>query len=451
MRLRSAIFAVLLFFPAPAGAQLSENDNGTQGMPGMNGGRMQGMQMGGDGLITMHPESFLQEIVRHGTSGTSAEPNSTPVPMLMTAKGVWMLMFHANAFVIDEQQSSPRGGNKFFSTNWFMGMAQRPLGPGVFTARAMSSLEPATVTQRRYPLLFQQGETAFGKPIVDGQHPHDFVMEIAALYDLRLGSRGLLSFYFAPIGDPAMGPVAYPHRASASEDPLAALGHHQEDSTHIADDVITVGLAYRIARIEASGFHGREPDENRWNIDQGKIDSWSTRLALQPGKNWSGQFSYARIKSPEAFFPNEDQGRMTASVQYNHPLHDGNWTSTILWGRTRSLQDGSIFNSYALESTVRFRVRNYAWTRIENADRSNELILGENPLPPNFQEQPIGRVQAYTFGYDRDIDLIPHVASALGVQVTAYGVGEKLKPAYGSRPAGIAVFVRIRPFSGDEK
>ena len=412
---------------------------------------MQGMQMGGDGLITMHPESFVQEIVRHGTSGTSAEPNSTPVPMLMTAKGAWMLMFHANAFVIDEQQSSPRGGNKFFSTNWFMGMAQRPLGPGVFTARAMLSLEPATVTQRRYPLLFQQGETAFGKPIVDGQHPHDLFMEIAALYDLRLGSKGLLSFYFAPIGDPAMGPVAYPHRASASENPLAALGHHQEDSTHIADDVITVGLTYRIARIEASGFHGREPNENRWNIDQGKIDSWSTRLTLQPGKNWSGQFSYARIKSPEAFFPNEDQGRVTASVQYNHPLHDGNWTSTILWGRTRSLQDNSIFNSYALESTVRFRVRNYAWTRIENVDRSNELILGENPLPPNFQEQPIGRVQAYTFGYDRDIDLIPHVASALGVQVTAYGVGEKLKPTYGSRPAGIAVFVRIRPFSGDEK
>jgi hypothetical protein len=451
MRLRSAIFAVLLFFPALAGAQLSENDNGTQGMPGVNGGRMQGMQMGGDGLITMHPESFLQEIVRHGMSGTSAEPNSTPVPMLMTAKGGWMLMFHANAFVIDEQQSSPRGGNKFFSTNWFMGMAQRPLGPGVFTARAMLSLEPATVTQRRYPLLFQQGETAFGKPIVDGQHPHDLFMEIAALYDLRLGSKVLLSFYFAPIGDPAMGPVAYPHRASASENPLAALGHHQEDSTHIADDVITVGLTYRIARIEASGFHGREPNENRWNIDQGKIDSWSTRLTLQPGKNWSGQFSYARIKSPEAFFPNEDQGRMTASVQYNHPLHDGNWTSTILWGRTRSLQDRSIFNSYALESTVRFRVRNYAWTRIENVDRSNELILGENPLPPNFQEQPIGRVQAYTFGYDRDIDLIPHVASALGVQVTAYGVGEKLKSTYGSRPAGIAVFVRIRPFSVDEK
>jgi hypothetical protein len=446
-----AILVSLFILPVIAGAQQSKNDADMQGMPGMDNGQMQGMQAGEDDLITMHPTTFLQEIVRHGTSGTSAEPDSTPIPMLMTKKEAWMLMFHANAFVVDEQQSSPRGGDKFFSTNWFMGMAQRPLGPGVFTARAMLSLEPATVTDRRYPLLFQQGETAFGKPIVDGQHPHDLFMEIAALYDLKLGSRGFLSFYFAPVGDPALGPVAYPHRASAAENPQAALGHHQEDSTHIADDVVTVGLAYRIARLEASGFHGREPDENRWNIDQGQIDSWSTRVTIQPGKNWSGQFSYGRIKSPEAFFPNEDQERITASIMYNRPLHNGNWTSTAVWGRTRSLQDNSIFNSYALESTVRFRTRNYAWTRIENVDRSNELILGENPLLPNFREQPIGRVQAYTFGYDRDIDLIPHVATALGAQVTTYGVANALKPIYGSRPVGVAVFLRIRPFSGNDR
>src|SRR5216683_1394593 len=450
MRHLIAMIGILLAIPGLAGAQQDgKKDDDMKGMPGMDGMQMPGMNMGGNELMTMHPETFLQEIVRHAGSGTSAEPDSTPVPMVMTTKGKWSLMFHANVFVLDEQQSSPRGGDKFFSTNWFMGMAQRPVGPGVFTARAMLSLEPATITGRQYPLLFQQGETAFGKPIADGQHPHDFIMEIAALYDLKLGSKGLLSFYFAPIGDPALGPVAYPHRVSASEDPVATLGHHQEDSTHIAEDVVTVGLAYRIARIEASGFHGREPDESRWNIDQGKIDSWSTRLTLQPGKNWSGQFSYGRIKSPEALFPNEDQERMTSSIQYNQPLHEGNWTSTALWGRTRSLRDNSIFNSYALESTVRFRVRNYAWTRIENVDRSNELILGENPLAPNFQEQPIGRVQAYTFGYDRDVDLIPHVASALGVQVTAYGVGGRLKPTYGSRPAGVVVFLRIRLFSGD--
>jgi hypothetical protein len=297
-------------------------------------------------------------------------------------------------------------------------------------------------------LLFQQGETAFGVPIADGQHPHDFIMELAASYDLKLREKSLLSFYFAPTGDPAIGPAAYAHRASAFENPVGTLGHHQEDSTHIADDVVTVGFTHGIARIEASGFHGREPDEFRWDIDQGKIDSWSTRLTVEPGKNWSGQYSYARIASPEALFPGENQERMTASVMYNRPFHGGHWASTALWGRTRSLQDNSIFNSYLFESTARFRVRNYAWTRIESAERSNELILGENPLPPGFQEQPIGQVQAYTFGYDRDIDLLPHLSSAIGAQFTTYGVAERLKPIYGGHPVGVAMFLRVRPFSG---
>ena len=417
----------------------------------MNQQQMPGMQMDGNGLMTMHPGNFVQETVHHGTSGTSAEPNSTPVPMLMTMKGPWMLMFHANVFLTDLQQTGPRGGDKFFSTNWFMGMAQRELGPGVFTARVMLSLEPATITRRRYPLLFQQGETAFGVPIADGQHPHDFIMELAAIYDLTLGKKTLLSFYFAPMGDPAMGPTAYPHRASAAENPVGTLGHHQQDSTHIADDVVTVGFTHGIVRVEASGFHGREPDEFRWDIDHGKLDSWSARLTLQPGKNWSGQYSYARIKSPEEVFPGEDQARMTASVMYNRPLNQGNWVNTLLWGRTRSLQDSSVFNSYLLESAVRFRVRNYAWTRMENAERSSELLLGENPLPPNFKERPIGRVQAFTFGYDRDFQVIPHLASAIGLQFTAYGVADNLKPIYGSHPSGVAFFVRLRPFSGEER
>lgn len=416
-------------------------------MPGCGETKTQDAQHDGDSM-TMQPENFVQSVLSHTGSGTSAQPISTPAPMLMTMKGSWTLMFHANVFILDEQQSSPRGGDKFFSTSWFMPMAQRKLGPGVFTARVMLSLEPATVTDERYPLLFQQGETAFGVPIADGQHPHDFIMELAASYDLKLGEKSLLSFYFAPTGDPAIGPAAYAHRASASENPVGTLGHHQEDSTHIADDVVTVGFTDSIARIEVSGFHGREPDEFRWDIDQGKIDSWSTRLTVELGKNWSGQYSYARIASPEAVFRNENQERMTASLMYNRPFHDGNWANTVLWGRTRSLQDNSIFNSYAFESTARFRVRNYAWTRIESAERSNELLIGENPLPPGFQEQPIGQVQAYTFGYDRDIDLVPHLASAVGAQFTTYGVPEPLKAIYGSHPVGVAVFLRLRPFSG---
>jgi hypothetical protein len=409
----------------------------------MSSGKPMTMNMSGEA------GGFAESIERHTSSGTSSEPNATPAPMLMTRRGDWMLMLHGNAFLADMQQTSPRGGDKLFSTNWFMPMAQRQWGPGQLTLRTMLSLEPATVTGRQYPLLFQQGETAFGKPIADGQHPHDFVMELGALYDWRLGEATLLSFYAAPVGDPALGPTAYPHRASALENPVGTLGHHQEDSTHIADDVITVGFTQGMVRLEASGFHGREPDEHRWQVQQGAIDSWSTRLTVQPGQDWSGQYSYGRLHSPEQLYPSEDQERMTASIMYDRPLGDGtrgNWASTAGWGRTRALQDGVIQNSYLFESTLRFAMRNYVWTRMEDVDRTTELLLGENTPPPGFEEEPAGRVQAYTFGYDRDIDLVPHLATALGAQVTAYTVGSRLEPVYGSDPMGVVVFLRIRPF-----
>jgi len=144
--------------------------------------------------------------------------------MLMATKGSWTFMFHGVAFLDDIQQSGPRGGDKLFSTNWLMPMAQRKLGKGVLTLRAMLSLEPATISQRRYPELFQQGETAFGLPIADGQHPHNFFMELAAAYDYKLSENTMLSFYAAPMGDPAMGPVAYPHRPLHRKTQLLRLG-----------------------------------------------------------------------------------------------------------------------------------------------------------------------------------------------------------------------------------
>jgi len=446
---RVPVIAAALLLIAFAGGAQQRTDATVRNMPGMTADQMANMP-------DMQAQTFIEEILHHDASGTSAQPNSTPVPMLMTKRDLWTLMFHANVFVVDQQQSSARGADKLFSTNWLMGMAQRQAGPGVFTIRTMLSLEPATVTGRQYPLLFQQGETAFGKPIADGQHPHDFIMELGVLYDVKLENHTLLSFYFAPVGDPAIGPAAYPHRASASENALAPIGHHQEDSTHIADDVITGGFTYRIARMETSGFHGREPGEFRWDIDQGRIDSYSVRLTVQPGQNWSGQYSYARIHSPEVLYPGEDQQRMTASVMYNRPLRIGNeansnWSSILLWGRTSAVGENAVFNSYLLESTLHFRVRDYAWTRIENAQRSNELILGENPLPPGFQEKPVGAVQSYTFGYDRDIGLVPHLASAVGAQFTTYGVPDRLQPIYGSHPLGVAIFLRLRPYSGETR
>jgi hypothetical protein len=408
-------------------------------MPGMEHKQMPALQMN----MNAQPANFVEAIRRHSTSGTSAEPNSTPTPMLMTMKGNWMLMFHGEAFLNVLQQSGARGSDKVFSTNWFMPMAQRQLGPATFTVRTMLSFELGTVTKRYYPELFQQGEIAFGKPIVDGQHPHDFIMELAALYDLKVGENGLLSLYFAPVGDPAMGPTAYPHRASASEDPIASLGHHLEDSTHIADEVITSGITYKIARFEASGFHGREPDEFRWDIDSGKIDSWSVRATVNPAQNWSAQYSFAHLTSPEALHPDEDIDRMTASVMYNRPFSWGNWASTLLWGRNRT-SDGLVWNGYLAESTLRFAERNYVWGRVENVDRTNELLFRNVLEPPNFKESIIGRVKAYTVGYDRDF-FFPHLAVAPGAQLTFYSTPDTLKAQYESHPVGAVVFLRIRP------
>ena len=181
--------------------------------------------------------SMLSTITQHETSGTSLEPDSTPRDMLMTVRGGWMLMLHSSGFLNYTAESGPRGRDRLFSTNWIMPMAQRELGPGTLTLRAMLSLEPATITRCEYPELFQFGETAYGNPIVDGQHPHNFFIELAALYDAKLGEQGLVSFYAAPVGDPALGPEAYPHRTSASEDPLPSkTGFFKKPKNNLTQD-----------------------------------------------------------------------------------------------------------------------------------------------------------------------------------------------------------------------
>src|SRR5436309_3513884 len=183
--------------------------------------------------MTMPGMAAMENTVGFLSSGTSVEPKITSesAPMIHTSLGNWTLMVHANGFVADTQQSGPRGKDKLFSLNWLMPMVSRDFGRQTVTLRTMLSLEPATVSQRRYPELFQSGETAYGLPIVDGQHPHELFMEIAGRYDFRVSERTRLFLYGGPLGEPALGPTAYPHRASASENVVAALGHHQQDST----------------------------------------------------------------------------------------------------------------------------------------------------------------------------------------------------------------------------
>jgi hypothetical protein len=386
------------------------------------------------------------------SSGTAFQPSAWPMPMLMNQVGDWHLMWMGQAFIVDTQQfGSSRAGDKFYSTNWGMLGAVHELGGGSVMLRGMISLEPATVTDRRYPLLFQTGETAFGKPIVDGQHPHDLFMELSIQYAHPLTEKATWNVYYAPVGEPALGPVAYPHRASAMELPQAALSHHWQDSSHIANNVLTGGISYAKIRIEASGFYGREPDENRWNIDFGRMDSWSTRLSVFPSKNWSGQVSVGRLRNPEQAHPG-DVVRTTASVHYVRPAANRNsWANSVIWGQDHKVGENRTVNAVLAESVVPIQRKNFITGRYEWSQR-DELFEDNHALADSLESktgQYAFKVNAFTLGYTRDIPLLRNVQSGLGFNVTTYAIDDTLKPYYGAHPWGVNVFARFRLKSAD--
>jgi hypothetical protein len=403
---------------------------------------------------------------------TLAEMGTAPMEMLSTGAGPWTLSLHGSAFGIYTAQSGPSGREKIFSTNFVAPEASRPLGPGTLTVHSMFSLEPATITNRQYPLLFQEGETAFGVPIVNGQHPHSFFMELAASYRIRLGERASLNFYGGPRGEPALGPTAYMHRISASENPIAPLGHHQQDSTHVATDVITAGFTYGPVTLEASGFHGREPGELRWGLEQGAIDSFSTRVTVAPTSRWSAQFSAGRLKSAEVVHALRPDLRTTASLLYVRPLASGgHWATTWLWGRNVDLSYTQLpglpvvphalrplhvvtvptrippytYNSYLFESTLFFHRTHWLWGRAENADRDSLLLYQQTPLLLLIDERRYARVQAYTGGYEYELPrALPWLATGIGGQITLFHAPPNLAPVFDANPVGVQLFLRMR-------
>ncbi|HEV1285811.1 MAG TPA: hypothetical protein VNU44_10880 [Bryobacteraceae bacterium] len=386
---------------------------------------MPGMNMPGP-MVDMNPAAMS---LMNLASGTSANPAAWNMPMLMTHLGSWNAMFMGMGYVVDTQQSGPRGGDKLYSPNAFMAAAEHRAGAkGAFQVDLMLSLEPATITGERYPLLFQTGETAYGRALVDAQHPHNFVMALGLHYAYEISENTTIDLYAAPVGDPALGPVAYPHRASAAELPEAPISHHLQDSTHISDDVVTVGISHKKLKLEASGFHGAEPGENRWIIQQGRIDSWSTRLWYFPTKDWAAQVSVGRLAHPEALEPG-DQLRSTASVSYTR----GGWSSSLIWGRVHDTANYRNLNSYLAESVVPVSRRNFITGRFELADK-DELF----PYTPTF------RIGAYTLGYTRDIALFSYVKTGIGANFSFYTLPDAIKPVYGGHPVGGNVFVRFR-------
>jgi hypothetical protein len=406
-------------------------------MPGMDMAEYHHMPAGMAG-----PETFFME----QSSGTAVQPQAWPMPMVMTAAGSWTLMWMGQAFLVDTQQTGPLGADKLYSTNWGMLGAAHRLGGGAVLLRGMLSLEPATITERRYPLLFQTGETAFGDPITNAQHPHDFVMELSVQYSHNVGEHATAALYYGVVGDPALGPVAYPHRASAMEIPQATLGHHWQDSTHIADNVVTGVLALRSLRFEASGFHGAEPDENRWNIDFGPMDSYSGRITFTPTSRWAAQVSAGHLTNPEAL-EHGDVVRTTASVEYVVPRPHNNWWATsLIWGRNWKTDAKYGSNAVLAETVFPVRDKNFITGRYEWSQR-DELFAANPALETQLITETGARwfdVNAYTIGYTRDLFTRHGAETGLGANVSLYGIPGTLKTYYGDHPMGVNVYLRVR-------
>jgi hypothetical protein len=373
-------------------------------------------------------------------SGTSWMPDSSPMHANHRMWGQWTAMIHGVAFAQYDRQGSDRGDEQFGIVDWEMLMLMRPVGTGMLHLHGMASLEPLTIGAKGYPLLLQTGESYDGEPLHDRQHPHDLIMELAAMFQQPVASDLALEVYGGIAGEPALGPVAFMHRPSAQNDPLSPLGHHWQDATHISYGVLTAGVYSRTWKLEGSWFNGREPDENRWNIDLRRPDSWSGRLTMNPTGRLSLSGWYGYLQSPEELHPDEAVHRYGASAQFGgRGIAGGAWGSMLLWGANE--HGGRAEQSVLAESNLEIGRKNAVFARAEYVRKSAEdLVLLSVDPERQFD------IRSITGGYVREVVAIPGGSIGVGGRATLNFVPRALEPFYGTRtPAGLAVYVRVRP------
>ncbi len=428
MRLQACAALLTLTFLVPAGQAEPAAEVAPPGGAAAAGAS-------GDAAPAMAGISGRYAMSREG-SGTSWQPESTPMPGVQAMHGPWMTMFHALAELVYDDQGGPRGDTQVFASGLAMFMARRELSQGAFGVHLMASTDPF-MGRRGYPLLFQTGETANGRdPLIDRQHPHDLLMEAAVIGSLDLPGSAALFVYAGLPGEPALGPSAFMHRLSGMDDPEAPLSHHWLDSTHIAWGVLTGGYSWKELRIEASAFNGREPDQNRYNIEVHPLDSWSGRLSYNPAPDWSLQLSTAYLVSPEQLQPRVDLYRTTASASYNAPALRW-WQTTLAWGRNRPTA-GEASAAWLLESAARIGAEDTVFGRLERVSKDELFLAGTALYGRGFD---VGKL---SLGYIRDFAHIEALELGLGGLVSLYSYPSALEPAYGRRPVSFMVFVRAR-------
>lgn len=365
------------------------------------------------------------------SSGTSWQPGATSHGGVHLQAGEWMLMGHASLNLVYDWQQGPRGGEDGFVSGMVMGSASRELGPGRIEFRAMLSPDPL-MGASGYPLHLAAGESADGvTPLIDRQHPHDFFMELSASYRLRLGPDAEAFVYAGLPGEPAFGPPAFMHRMSIMDSPEAPISHHWLDSTHISFGVVTAGLVLGDFKLEASRFNGREPDQNRWNIETGPLDSTAVRLSWNPTGNLALQGSWSRLITPEQLEPGENSTRWSASALYTRFLGDGRWWSaTLAWGN----RDGA--EALVAEAALGLP----PWTIFGRAEyaQNDELTFAGGHHGPRYD---VGKV---SLGVIRDFRIGDQVRLGVGGLYAMNFVPGPLEPLYAGDPDGAMLFLRLR-------
>ncbi len=383
------------------------------------------------------PQEGISAEMSKQASGTSWQPGSSPMEGVHFMSHGWNIMAHGYVFGIYDYQGGKRGSDKVFSSSMFMLMASRKTSAGTLGFRSMLSLDPL-MGKRGYPLLFQTGETYDGThPLIDRQHPHDLFMEEALTYSLPLSEKNSLFAYFGLPGEPALGPPTFMHRFSAVDNPEAPLGHHWLDSTHISYGVITLGCVFGAFKFDSSAFRGREPNENRWDIESPKFDSYSGRITFNPNEDLSFQASYGYLDSPEQLEPYVNVGRVTVSAMYNRNFKEGNWQTTFAWGRNDK-KPGLDTNAFLLESTVNLLKTHTVFTRFEYLQK-DELFEEGDPLAGKRYG-----VKKFSIGYIYDFPVWKHLQLGVGSLFSAHFIPETLEEVYSHTPKSYLIFLRIK-------
>ena len=374
-------------------------------------------------------------------SGTAWLPDSAPMYGVMRNAGAWMLMMHGTVFVQQIVQGGPRGASQFGSVNWGMINAMRTVGGGRLQLRGMASVDAFTVGGRGYPLLLQTGESYRNEALHDRQHPHDMFMELAAVYEHALTKSVGLQLYAAPSGEPALGPVAFPHRPSAAADPFATIGHHWQDATHVSFGVVTAGVYSSRLKVEASVFNGREPDGVRTNIDwQGaRLDSYAWRVTLNPSPELSLSTSIGRLTDAEKAHPGAAVQREVTSLLWSRSRADGGSRSVAIILGSNGVDDEASSYGVSVEAMAELRGGLQLTARAEAVEKSGEeLVL----TPRDETRYQVGQL---SLGALRERSVRGAGRVGLGARGTVNVVPAPLRAAYGSRfPLGAAVYLRWR-------